>query len=118
MDKENGSEVTYKKTRVCCRRPVSRMSHGLLAVLFLSMMLASFASLTIFALKHDDISGHLPDSDRGNCILYTTKHQLGDGHLSKGVSCRFAIWGSAVVAAGCGLFMLGYLLKTMCGASL
>ena len=111
------TEVAHKKTRICCRRPVSRMCHGLLAVLFLSMMLACFASLAIFAIKHNAITGEL-QGDGGKCILYTTKKQLEDGHLSKGVSCRFAIWGSAVVATGCGLFLLGYLLKTVGGASM
>ena len=110
-------QTSYKKS-IYCRRAGSRMCHGLMAVSFLLMMAVSFTSLGIFAAKHNSISRHLPKSGTANCILYVDKDDLSDEKLSKGVGCRFAIWGSAVVALGTGLFMLGYLLKLALGAPL
>lgn len=96
--------------------PQTCLLHVSRPVRHLAMMLTYVASLGIFAVKHDQIAGHF--SDDGNCLLYTKKEQLRDGHLSKGVSCRFAIWGSGFVAFACGFLILSYLLKIVGGAAL
>lgn len=114
MDEEEGPTDVYRA--VCCRKAGSRIFHSLLAILFFFVMTATLTSLGVFAAKHNDIAGELAGDS--NCILYTTKNELEDGELSSGVGCRFSIWGSAVVAVGTGLFMLGYIIKTTVGASL
>ena len=119
MEATPGDTVVQPRRRVSCRKAGSRICHSLLAIAFFLVMVISFTSLGIFAAKHNAIDDDLPDSaGKDNCILYTTKKQLEKGKLSGGVGCRFSIWGSAVVATGAGLFMLGYLIKTAVGASL
>ena len=110
-----GTEVASKSSR--CRRPGSRLCHCLLGVLFFLMMVFSLAALGVFAAVHYKIKGEVDQGD-SDCVLYTTTDQLDDQKLSRGEGCRFTIWGNAVVVVGAGLFMLGYLFKTVYGAAL
>jgi hypothetical protein len=117
---ENGDEarVSFEPAgSQRCRRPGSRLCHGLLGLLFFLMMAVALSSLAIFTVKHNSIDENLHTGD-AKCILYTTKSQLKDEKLSKGAGCEFTIWGSGVVAVLAGIFMLGYVFKAVYGASL
>lgn len=82
-------------------------------------MATALASLGVFATKHYKIGEEAPSSvGDAKCVLYTTKNQLEKGELSHGAGCRFTIWGSAAVALGAGLFMLGHLIKVAVAAPL
>ena len=98
------------------RRPGSRLCHGLLGILFCVMMVVGLVALGLFAAKHDKIAEKVEGGD--DCVLYTTKKQLEEENkLSGGVGCSFTIGGSGVVAGGAGIFMLGYIIKTIYGGS-
>jgi hypothetical protein len=98
------------------RRQGSRLCHGLLGILFFVMMVVGLVALGLFAAKHDKIAEEVKGDD--DCVLYTTKKRLEmKNKLSGGVGCSFTIWGSGLVAAGAGIFMLGYIIKTIYGAS-
>ena len=81
------------------------------------MISFSVTSLGLFTAKHNKIDGQLHTGD-AKCILYTTQDQIKDQKLSSGVGCRFAIWGSGIVALVSGVFMLGYVIKAVYGPSL
>ena len=92
------------------------MCHGLLGILFCVMMVVGLVALGLFAAKHDKIAEKVEGGD--DCVLYTTKEQLKkENKLSGGVGCSFTIGGSGVVAGGAGIFMLGYIIKTIYGGS-
>ena len=97
-----------------CRQLGSRICHGILGSVFFLMMIFSLVALVIFAAKHNEIDKHLQGDE--DCVLYATKRDVEKQRLSSGVGCRFTIWGSALVAVGAGLFMLGYLFKTVFGS--
>ena len=111
MEREEGSRVSFRAGTSRFRRPGSRLCHCLLGILFFALMALALVALGVFAAKHNKIDGK-------GCILYTTKDQLEKkDRLSRGVGCRFTIWGSGVVAVGAGIFMLGYIFKTVYGTS-
>lgn len=113
--REEGSGVSFRAGTSQFRRPGSRLCHCLLGILFFALMALALVALGVFAATHNKIG----DETRGKgCILYTTKDQLEKkDRLSRGVGCRFTIWGSGVVAVGAGIFMLGYIFKTVYGTS-
>ena len=116
-DSGESAELLYREpSGVCCRRAGSRTCHSLLAIVFFLVMVVSFTSLGIFAAKHNAIA----DDNVSGCILYTSTSQLSHPKpsLSRSGGCGFTIWGSGILALGCGLFMLGYLIKMATGTSL
>ena len=115
-DSGESAELLYRETSgVCCRRAGSRICHSLLAIVFFLVMVMSFTSLGIFTAKHNAIA-----DDVSGCILYTSTSQLSHNtpSLSRSEGCGFTIWGSGILALGCGLFMLGFLIKIATGTSL
>lgn len=113
-----GSTAAYRgEERSRFRRPGSRLCHGLLGIIFFLMMAVTIVALGLFAAKHNKVDDKFKEGE-GSCILYTTKYNPDSPKLSNGVGCSYTIWGSGVVAVGLGIFVFGYLFKTVYGASL
>ena len=114
---EDRRALSKTESRSRFRRPWSRLCYGFLGILFFVMMAISLVALGLFAAKHNNIAKELKREGDNKCILYTTKDTLEKNRLSGGAGCRFTTWGCGIVAVGAGIFMLGYIFKTIYGAS-
>ena len=107
-----------KLPEACCRHPGSRIGHGLLATAFLLVVLGCIISLSVFAVKHDEIQANLPDESDGDCILYVSRSRVVNDDIGDGGFCRFAIYGSVVVGLGAALYLIVFVIKLLIGVSL
>ena len=106
------------KTDFLCDNPGSRIGHAFFVIAFLLAVVASVASLALFALKHDEIRDARPDENGGHCILYLDQEQVEGQNLGTGDFCRFAIYGSGTVALGAAIYLVGYIIKCVVGSKL
>lgn len=90
----------------------SRVLHALLTVAFLVVLLLAVASLSFFAVKHNQIRRNIDSSThKGHCILYAEHRD----DLSSNSACLFAIYSEALVALMALIFMVWLVIKTVTG---
>lgn len=101
-----------------CSNPGSRICHVFFFTAFLLVVLCSIASLSLFAIQHNEIQENLPSDSNGDCILFVDDEQAVNDDISGGGFCRFAIYGIGTIALCATIYLLMYALKCVFGAEL
>lgn len=106
------------KTVEICNNPGSRICHIFFFTAFLLVVLCSIASLSLFAIQHNEIQENLPSESSGHCILFVSEKQVESNDIGGGGFCRFAIYGIGTIALCAVIYLLMYALKCVFGAEL